>query len=79
MPGEDFSFFLQRAPGAMLFLGHRSEAAGSGAALHSPNFILDEDMLARGAALHAQLALTFLQRRGFEVSLGQAVHANDEL
>jgi IAA-amino acid hydrolase len=65
MPREDFSFFLEKVPGAMLFLGHRSVAAGSGAALHSPAFVLDEEMLARGAALHAQLALAYLQSGGF--------------
>ena len=62
MGGEDFAFFLQRIPGAMMFLGHYDENLDNGAALHNQHFMLHEGILARGAAYHAALATTFLHR-----------------
>lgn len=59
MGAEDFSFVLQRVPGAMLFLGARP-GAGEGAPLHSNRMVLDESAFATGVALHAALALRFL-------------------
>ncbi|MDB5672464.1 MAG: Peptidase amidohydrolase [Alphaproteobacteria bacterium] len=46
MGAEDFSYVLQRVPGAMLLLG-----IGTSRPLHSNHFILDEDVLAVGVAL----------------------------
>lgn len=65
MPGEDFAFFLQKVPGAMIFLGHYDTEADNSAALHNPNYFLHEGILARGAAYHAALATNFLQQGGF--------------
>ena len=65
MAGEDFAFFLQKIPGAMIFLGHYDPKLDNSAALHNPKFTLHEGVLARGAAYHAGLAKTFLQRGGF--------------
>ena len=62
MPAEDFSFLAQAAPGCMMFLGIRNDTAGSTHALHTDRFTMDEWMLHRGAALHASIALEFLQR-----------------
>jgi IAA-amino acid hydrolase len=68
MAGEDFAFFLQKIPGAMIFLGHYTDELKNGAALHNPHFMLHEGILARGAAYHAALATSFLQQGGFPTS-----------
>lgn len=60
MASEDFSLFLQKAPGSMLFLGIRNESAGSTRDLHNPGFIMDESVLPLGAAIHASIALQWL-------------------
>jgi len=48
MGGEDFAYFAQRAPGLMVRLGVRDEAAGSVHPGHSPLFRLDERAMAYG-------------------------------
>jgi hippurate hydrolase len=60
MGAEDFSFLLQRWPGAMLFLGVKPDDPSLAAPCHSNRMILNEDAMAHGAALHAQIALNFL-------------------
>ena len=62
MPSEDFSYILQRVPGAMAFLGARPEAQGPVADVHSPQMILNEDAMAVGVALHTAMALRLLDR-----------------
>jgi len=57
MGAEDFSYMLERVPGAFAFLGARTEGGGP---LHSDLMKLDESVLQQGAALHAAMALTFL-------------------
>lgn len=64
MPAEDFSFFLQKIPGAFVFVGHGDAAAGSGAALHNPDFHLNEAILPLGATLLADTAVAFLNQGG---------------
>jgi hippurate hydrolase len=59
MVAEDFSYVLQRVPGALLFLGARAEG-GEGAPLHSNRMLLEESAFATGVALHAALALRYL-------------------
>jgi len=61
MPSEDFSYVLQRVPGAMAFLGARPEGQGPVATSHSPRMVLNEDALAVGAALHSAVALHLLE------------------
>jgi amidohydrolase len=67
MGGEDFAYVLEKVPGAMFFLG--ASADGSDwtqcCGLHSNRMVLDEAVMARGAALHAALAENFLAS-GFE-------------
>lgn len=62
MGAEDFAYVLQRAPGAMVFLGATPEGGDwrSCCSLHSNRMVLDESAMARGAALHCALAETFL-------------------
>ncbi|MFN7148127.1 MAG: M20 family metallopeptidase [Microthrixaceae bacterium] len=67
MGAEDFSYVLQKVPGAMVFLGvcppdHADPF--SAPACHSNRMILHEDVMADGIALHAAIATTFLERRG---------------
>jgi amidohydrolase len=60
MGAEDFSYLLQRFPGAMLFLGVKPEDPSLAAPCHSNRMILNESAMAHGAALHAQVARKFL-------------------
>lgn len=61
MPSEDFSYILQRVPGAMAFLGARPEGQATVADVHSPHMILNEDAMSVGVALHTAVALRLLE------------------
>jgi hippurate hydrolase len=56
MGAEDFAFFLEKLPGAFIWLGIGEDASG----LHTPTFAFDEEILPRGSALLAALALESL-------------------
>ena len=58
--GEDFSFFLEKAPGALAFVGCRNESKGVSYAHHHGNFDIDEDALEIGTKLYIQYALNYL-------------------
>jgi hippurate hydrolase len=60
MGAEDFSYLLQRWPGAMLFLGMREEGAQDPAPCHSNRMRISEDGMAVGIALYAAIALRYL-------------------
>jgi len=60
MGAEDFSYILDRVPGAMVFLGLREDGAEKPAPVHSNRMRLDEPGMANGIALHAAVALRFL-------------------
>jgi len=64
MGAEDFSYVLEKTPGAMFFLGAAPEGANWSACcgIHSTRMMLDEAVLPRGAALLAGLAERFLAR-----------------
>ena len=57
MGAEDFSYFLERVPGAFIWLGVGEDVSG----LHTPQFAFDEEILPRGSALLAALALEATQ------------------
>jgi amidohydrolase len=62
MGGEDFSYVLERVPGAMAFLGvapPESEPRAR-APLHNPAMMIDEAALPTGVALHCAFATRFL-------------------
>jgi hippurate hydrolase len=63
MGAEDFSYVLEKVPGAMLFLGAAAEGEDwtQCCGLHSARMSLDEQVMARGAALHASVAERFLE------------------
>jgi len=56
MGGEDFAFFLERIPGAFIWLGVGEDVSY----LHTPTFAFDEEILPQGAALLTALALESL-------------------
>lgn len=62
MGAEDFSYVLEKVPGAMFFLGVAEDGADwrSCCAIHSPRMMVDETVLPNGTALLAALAEQFL-------------------
>ncbi|KAL0744604.1 hypothetical protein Bca4012_086117 [Brassica carinata] len=64
MGAEDFSFFTQRTKAAIFVLGIKNETLGAGKPLHSPYFFVDEETLPLGAALHAAMAVSYLDKHG---------------
>jgi hippurate hydrolase len=64
MGAEDFSYVLQKLPGAMAFLGVAPPdgEAAERAPLHNPSMMVDEAVLPRGVAMHCAFATRFLER-----------------
>ncbi len=64
MGAEDFSYVLEKVPGAMFFLGVAPAGAEwrSAPAIHSSRMIVDESVLPKGAAFLAACAARFLER-----------------
>ena len=62
MGAEDFSYVLEKVPGAMFFLGVACEGEDwtQCCAIHSPRMHVDENALPRGTAILAGCALEFL-------------------
>ncbi|MBI3550378.1 MAG: amidohydrolase [Elusimicrobia bacterium] len=60
---EDFAFFSAALPSAFVFLGVRSEAAGSIHGSHTPRFVLDEAALPYGVRSFAMQAIDYLRTR----------------
>ena len=67
MGGEDFSYVLQKIPGAMAILGVAPPDGDPAQRppIHNARMMVDETVLARGVALHAAFATRFLER-GFD-------------
>jgi amidohydrolase len=63
MGSEDFSYVLQRVPGAMANLGTRPDS-GEVFPNHSNRMLVNEAALASGIAMHVAVALRFLERGG---------------
>jgi hippurate hydrolase len=59
---EDFAYFLQRWPGAMVYLGANVE--GHSSFNHSADVVFDESAMVTGAALHMMAADGFSQNQG---------------
>jgi hippurate hydrolase len=64
MGAEDFSYVLEKVPGAMAFLGVAAEGSdwAGCCGIHSSRMVVDESVLPRGAAILAGAALRFLER-----------------
>ncbi|XP_029116635.1 IAA-amino acid hydrolase ILR1-like 7 isoform X2 [Elaeis guineensis] len=67
MGAEDFSFYSQKMPSAFFWLGIKNETLGSTYPLHSPYFFMDEQALPIGAALHAAVAMVYLDNHPTEL------------
>lgn len=74
MGGEDFSFFTQKMPAVMFVIGSNNKTKTPPEHLHSPYFVIDEEALPIGAAFHAAVAISYLDRHG-----GGGVIERDEL
>jgi hippurate hydrolase len=63
MGAEDFSYVLEKVPGAMFFIGvaHEGEDWSKCCGIHSTRMVLDEAVLPHGAALLAALGERFLE------------------
>ncbi|XP_077213498.1 IAA-amino acid hydrolase ILR1-like 6 [Tasmannia lanceolata] len=64
MGAEDFSFYSEVVPAAFFYIGVRNETLGSTHTGHSPYFMIDEDVLPTGAAVHAAIAERYLNENG---------------
>lgn len=62
MVSENFGDYLERYPGVFAFVGARNPECGACFPHHHPSFNIDESVLSRGAALHAQFAIEYLAR-----------------
>jgi hippurate hydrolase len=60
MGSEDFSYVLRRIPGALVFLGTRPDGDAPAFPNHSNRMLLNEAALPVGVALHAAIALRYL-------------------
>lgn len=75
MGAEDFSYFLQRAPGCMVFLGSNNVSRGLAHPHHSALFDFDEACLPIGVELMTTLALDYLAKRPDAGAKGAAAPA----
>ncbi|MDI6601010.1 MAG: M20 family metallopeptidase [Thermoanaerobacteraceae bacterium] len=60
MGGEDFSYFLEKAPGSFLMLGITNAERGIDKNNHHPRFDIDEEALPLGVEALVRVALKFL-------------------
>jgi hippurate hydrolase len=62
MGAEDFSYVLREIPGAMAFIGVAPEGSDweTNPPLHNTRMTIDEEMMAKGVALHCAFAERFL-------------------
>jgi metal-dependent amidase/aminoacylase/carboxypeptidase family protein len=60
MGAEDFSYVLERVPGAMVDLGVAPPGMEDPPANHSNRMMVDEPAMANGIAVYAGLALRYL-------------------
>ncbi|MBQ7053195.1 MAG: amidohydrolase [Clostridia bacterium] len=63
MASESMSAYLKLWPGVLSFTGIRNEKKGCGANHHTPEFDLDEDALALGAAAACAYAIDYAENR----------------
>jgi amidohydrolase len=61
MGGEDFAYYLQKKPGAFLWLGAQRPNSTNYAYNHNPLFDPDEDALLTGMLMHVNIVTEFLK------------------
>ncbi|KAG8380053.1 hypothetical protein BUALT_Bualt07G0153500 [Buddleja alternifolia] len=59
MGSEDFSFYQEKIPGYLFFVGMKDETLEHPVSAHSPYFRINEAALPFGAALHASLVVRY--------------------
>ena len=64
MGAEDFSYVLQKVPGAMFFLGVAHDGADwkTCCGIHNSRMMVDESVMPKGSAFLASCALSFLDK-----------------
>ena len=61
MGGEDFAYYLEKKPGAYLWLGGRPKGSKEYYNNHNPKFDIDESSLLIGTGLHINIVKEFLK------------------
>ena len=61
MGGEDFSYYLEKKPGAYFWLGGRPKDEKTVYYNHNPKFFIDEAVLLIGTAMHINIVKEFLK------------------
>lgn len=61
MGGEDFAYYLEKVPGAFMFLSSANPAKGTDVPHHNPKFNVDEDVLWEGSAVFVAIVEEFLK------------------
>jgi len=62
MGGEDFAYYLEKAPGAFMALCSVNPEKHADAPHHNPKFDVDEDVLYRGSVVFVSIVEEFLGR-----------------
>lgn len=60
MGGEDFAYYLEKVPGAFMFLSSANPEKHTDIPHHNPKFDIDEDVLYKGSEIFVALAEEFL-------------------
>jgi amidohydrolase len=66
MGAEDFAFYLQKAPGALIYLGVNPNPDEPYPSLHNPRYNFGDGPLEPGIKVMANLALRFLERESLK-------------
>ncbi|XP_031266245.1 IAA-amino acid hydrolase ILR1-like 3 isoform X1 [Pistacia vera] len=66
MLAEDFSFYSEKMAAAFFYIGTKNETIEEVHRLHSPYLVINEDVLPIGAALHAAVAISYLDNNVVE-------------
>ena len=61
MGGEDFAYYLQKAPGAFFFLSSSNPEKHTDTPHHNPHFNVDEDVLYKGSAMFVKIVEDYLK------------------
>lgn len=62
MGGEDFAYYLEKVPGAFIWLGAGNKEKGLTHLMHNPKFDFDEKALVIGTKFLVKLAIDFLEQ-----------------
>ncbi|MED6198709.1 IAA-amino acid hydrolase ILR1-like 4, partial [Stylosanthes scabra] len=77
MGAEDFAYYQEVIPGYFFVLGMQNASHERLATAHSPYYKVIEDALPYGAALHASLAVTYIQNLQQDIKVVEAYYNND--